>query len=1004
MASRDFRTVALGQPSLSVVGGQPVRAKPRSRTLGHVVYRRNVQTFGGDKDPDNEDIKTLLARLQTASISQDKPKKSDRLMNVKCSCGDIANLLVQGRLKLQDISEDDSDSDAEDSTFAFSELLRTLVIFNRKSMRDKRSDALRKVASSYNGDEILTDVQLKQLMEMYGSINIPLKEAVITVMRQVACNPRNAEKMIRRNVVYQLMTLLQRKDMKVLTEPVLWTLEKLLLLQEHSDIWMEFMVVRGLSTLSTILARHNSDGVRLAVLSVFKVLAANDKIGILIIDQCMEPIMDFAFHSDKTREIVTGILANLAAQNDHIIANILDWDSLPIIISTLKEGSCYGQNEGMRFLANLSECEYGLSVILEDHLVPYIIYALKESNCREVRQTACQTLRNILASKKVQQLRDLMLQVQKIGEKKERRHKDDDRTAVDTETLLKLGIGKKEVTENTEKGITDVVRTLVKVLIREAKMDINVVTGKVQSVGFRPSLDRFQTLSLAVDCLSSIVTSPLNKPRSRTASSRGGGGDAEKQVKVKGQNLNPNMVRILTNENALCVLDLLFAYTRKLTGDNQPWTATDNNIDVLHLQALLNAWEKPKNTSENASFMFDPSELNFVLQILKFISLLTVSCSQLVHEELEEKIVERMRESEIEVTEDVDEESTEVTSCHTEDDDSKRVTWCDPVNLTKLLHVPSDSSRPSSSSKRGKLSQRLRPSSGRKLYRNQEEELDEDVNVERMLCDKLDKGMTEFKKHLKFALVKEGIVESVGPWIQCDVIDIKVTVLEIIQYMIQPLQGNDYGMKSVNPLNKRPISAKSIAERDQALQRALNQMSDKSAGVMKDALTSSSKRQRPMSAPLKTKGKTQEPPQQLSWKPVIEFSQPLSWQCCLTVYDICGPTILHGLFSQNLDLKRDSLMLLHDAALFGETTVHMKLSALGCIPRLIEFLRVNDGNDLIEILGLMTLRSLISNDSRLKQMFVKHGGADMLMAMCNWSKGVVKEEVNLTLRSITRCS
>ncbi|XP_070567885.1 uncharacterized protein [Ptychodera flava] len=1013
MATRDVKLITGSQPSLSVVGGKPVSVRPKR--IPHQLYRPTSEYVEDNKDSGREDIAALLSRLQTESLTpqeRENLRRPKRLMNIKCSCGDLSNLTRQAKLELEDISE--SDSDSEESDFGIAELLRTLTAYCHKGI--KVGSVLRNLAESYSQDEEITDAQLKQVMELFGSGSMSVKEATMILMKQLACNPSNAEKMLNRNLIYHLVTLLERPDMRTLTVHALLTVEKLLIPQHQSDIWLEFMVVRGLSTLLNVLSHNNAESVRLASLSVFRALAANSKIAVLIIDQCMEHIMDFALHSDRAREIICGLLANLAAHNDHFIANVLDWDALPIVIAILTQGTCGAQMQAMRFLTKLSDCEYGQSVLLEEHMVPFIMYAMAESNCREVREAACRTVRNILSIKKVPQLRDFMLQIQKTEEKKDRGNGDLDRTTLDTETLLRLGIGKKEISEKVEKGLSALVETLVRVLKREAKIDADRKTGKVLSVGFRPCQDRYHTVALVVDCLTCLVTLPLNRQKSRTHVN--GGGDTDTGSKFMSQRVNPVTLNILIRKGALCVIDLLFAYTRRLTGSNEPVPRTENNIDVLHLQALLNAWEKQdKSAVQNSAFIFEPAELKFIQRILDFVEIVVKSCSQLVHAELEDKILERIRDSETKTPDDVDEESSVIPGEDDDDSDTRKVRWCDPVQTAGLRQAPAHTAstgvpRQSGSSygqiKSGKTAQRKRPSSGRrKLYRSHDTEGGEPAkqnNEEQSrvsAAERLDKEMMEFRKHLKLALVKEGIVESVGPWLYSEVVGIRNSVLEIMRHTIQPLQGSDYGMKTINPFNKRPVSAKSIAERDQALQRALSQMTDQTAGVIKDAL-GPNKRTRPMSAPMKTKGKTAEHFQPSAWKPVIEFDHPLSWQCCLAVLDICGKGLLDGLSSQFCDLKKESLMLLHDAALFGETTVHMKLSALGCIPKLIEFLRLNDGDELLVVLGVVTLRSLVTSDNRLKQLFVKHGGADLLMAMSGWSKGVIKEEVALTLKCITR--
>ncbi|XP_077861619.1 LOW QUALITY PROTEIN: uncharacterized protein LOC102801813, partial [Saccoglossus kowalevskii] len=985
-------------PPLSVVGGNAVKPRPRTTRPGTALYGDHVHN---DRSAESDDIAALLSRLQSTNLRGDQqPKSTKHLMNIKCSCGDLSNLT----LKLEDISESDSDSDQ--CEFSFSQLLSTLIAYNKKDFK-KLSVPVKNLISSYNENEIITHEQLKQLLDLLNNGSIPVKEAVAIVIQRISCHETNAENLIERNFVYHLVKLLERPKQHY--KPILLALQKLLDHQNLcSDIWMEYMVVKGLPLIANILSHSNIKSVQVAALCVMRSLAANGKLCILIVDQCMQPIMDNAYLSKEHKKVTCSIMANLAAHNDHIISNILDWNTLPLISTVLKDGTCGAQIYGMTFLANLSECDYGLSVILEEQLVQYVIYSIANSSCREIRETACRIIKNMLVCRKTPQLRDFILQIANLNSQKDTTEADMDMTTLDTEALLKLGIGRKEVSAKVEKGVKKLTCILITLLLREAKIDVNAETKKVQNIGFRPSRDRYQTLKYIISCLTAIIALPLNKPRYYD-----GAGDAETRPNCQHQKTNPNMVKILVENGALYVLDVLFVYSCKLIGNNSGMMSSENNsgmmssennsIDVLHLHALMNMWDKP----DTVTFRFDPKELYFVHHMLTFISIFVSFCSRLVYADLEQKILQDLKEEQQECNkdDDVDEKSTPIN-----DNPDKKVTWCD--SIPSILHVPSHPTsssvllatprQPSRQGRRTKLKERIRPSSGYRFHRRG---CNPAENSDKLFFERLEREMSDLKKHMKLLMLKEGVIQSVGPWLQSDFIEIKVTVLDILQCMIQPLIGTDYGMKSVTPFSKRPTSAKTITERDEAIQRALGHMTDSSAMIINDALNKA-KRPRPASAPSKnTKGKLQErhaPHRLLSWKPTIDYSHPLSWQCCLSIFDVCGMSNMSGLSSSNHQVKLKSLMIIHNAAAFGETTIHMKLSSLGCIPKLIEFLRLNDGEDLMQILALMTIRTLVTEDTRLKQLFVKHGGADLLMAMSNWTSGMVKKEVTQTLTSITR--
>ena len=53
------------------------------------------------------------------------------------------------------------------------------------------------------------------------------------------------------------------------------------------------------------------------------------------------------------------------------------------------------------------------------------------------------------------------------------------------------------------------------------------------------------------------------------------------------------------------------------------------------------------------------------------------------------------------------------------------------------------------------------------------------------------------------------------------------------------------------------------------------------------------------------------------------------------------------------------------------------------------------------IVGLIMVQIMVSSDARLKQVFNRHGGTRLLMAMSQFTKGEIKQEVTKTLKTVT---
>lgn len=80
----------------------------------------------------------------------------------------------------------------------------------------------------------------------------------------------------------------------------------------------------------------------------------------------------------------------------------------------------------------------------------------------------------------------------------------------------------------------------------------------------------------------------------------------------------------------------------------------------------------------------------------------------------------------------------------------------------------------------------------------------------------------------------------------------------------------------------------------------------------------------------------------------------------------------------------------------------MKLSEFSIIPRLVDYLRINDNKFIEGALGLVLARLLVTSDTRLKNLFNHCGGTRLLTAMVSYAKGFLRDEVVKTLTTLTR--
>lgn len=69
---------------------------------------------------------------------------------------------------------------------------------------------------------------------------------------------------------------------------------------------------------------------------------------------------------------------------------------------------------------------------------------------------------------------------------------------------------------------------------------------------------------------------------------------------------------------------------------------------------------------------------------------------------------------------------------------------------------------------------------------------------------------------------------------------------------------------------------------------------------------------------------------------------------------------------------------------------------------MIEYIRGNEDDEVLQALGIVVIRILIGSDVSLKQLFLAHGGMNLIMALHQYKEGIVKEEAALTMFTFRR--
>ncbi|KAK7503071.1 hypothetical protein BaRGS_00005697 [Batillaria attramentaria] len=130
--------------------------------------------------------------------------------------------------------------------------------------------------------------------------------------------------------------------------------------------------------------------------------------------------------------------------------------------------------------------------------------------------------------------------------------------------------------------------------------------------------------------------------------------------------------------------------------------------------------------------------------------------------------------------------------------------------------------------------------------------------------------------------------------------------------------------------------------------------------------------------------------------------QPVSRECQKEAVSCCAAEMIQGLFCRQREVKKLCLLFLHDVVKYTTTPVLMKLSKLGVMPKLLDFIRVSDNDEELAVIGLIVVEMLIQGDDRLWQLFSRHGGHNLLMAFTKHSNMFVRAQVGSIFTTLKR--
>ncbi|XP_076444743.1 uncharacterized protein LOC143282821 [Babylonia areolata] len=310
------------------------------------------------------------------------------------------------------------------------------------------------------------------------------------------------------------------------------------------------------------------------------------------------------------------------------------------------------------------------------------------------------------------------------------------------------------------------------------------------------------------------------------------------------------------------------------------------------------------------------------------------------------------------------------------------------------------------------------------------------------------------RRRVRRGLFNEGLFELLTPFLHLADPEVKTLCCLILRTSVQPLEergvvwaahgaqemeGGDGGksyssfghsLSALRSGDRRTHSEATIGSRkaEKSMNIALHCMSPATAAVVKDALglcsqsaceTVSEKvmtsAQRPGTKGTSVKDgvdgwtsnttpSNTSSSRYQSWLGLRPLApgQPINKECQRAAVVTCGSQAIQNLFCRSPSIKLCTLTFLYDLVRFSSVPVHMELSKCGIVPKLLDFIRVSEEEEQLEVLALRTLGLLTSSDLRLQQLFSHHGGHTLLMALTRNTNANIRDQVKVTLSTVTK--
>ncbi|XP_061187480.1 uncharacterized protein LOC133195609 [Saccostrea echinata] len=936
-------------------------------TPPHLIKHQRLE-----RDPDYDPINSIYSRLPSKSPSP-SPRRQ-RVVHITCECHKVGQTSGSGKQhqkKDQGSSEEDTDEEEEDVDLGV--LLKLLDGLSKRPDGRISSQAFNGVLEGFSCEESVSHDKLEKVCEYLESGNLRIKQMTWSLISKLCGNLSNVTFLLKRNFLKNIIQAVSSSSESL--GPCVDTIISVVSHESLREDWYEWVLSDIVPLLLTALSMEDVTLDHKYRIGCFFHCLGKDQDFLGIIENRVLPIISGLRNSSaKLKEIYTKILGEVVKNEDSGMSSSVDQGVTGVAVSMLKEGPCDQQIEALSLLCILSETERGRATVINDEdILPTTLTCVQQSKCRIVRQRALVLMNHVTSTRRLGLCKEVMSHISYSLLPSQHTDRHTDKPPIR---------GRQEREGRLWRGMEGYVEMLTKIFCKEAKIEKNNLQ-KVVKCGYWAGCD----VQLLVNCSSAILNVCLwpahRNKQDLNSLDLTSFTDCEDQRKKYGK-INRALVQMVWDSFGECMFELLTFFSRKL-----------RNILDLALQARGGKNLCSEHEAKSASGLK-------VLDRLGFADLYAV------FEEKEVDLVVILLELVLVMS---------LCSCKGFSDlfptSSKSKKKSSPVSSKSVSSTQGGyyNSRPGSPLK-------SRPTSAVGLSSLSEEER----------CQGLkDKEISAERRLLRKCLFEQGVFGVVVPFIQCSHLQCQIFSCEILRANIQSIEEREITLNSMyGPVNAsanarlRPQSAAAALTRDLRVKQALHTMSPHVAHIIKDALGPRLAPSTPHVIPRAEEEPDTEAITRLSQyvienrpssrqvdpipevpKPVLDPVKPVAVQCREQLLQEGGSRILTPMLSSSLEVKKLCALLLGDLVHFGNVDVHMTLTQLGYMQKLLDFLRTNTSNELLEIIGLIIVQMLVKSDKRIEQVFNHHGGTRFLMAMVKFTSGDLKKQVVSTLKTVT---